>query len=102
MSVGKPTADGHSMLGVEDVRRRRVVNDDGVLEISSDLREILDVVALVVVTALAEEPMMDDFVNIKLIQQRVAVLQLPLAQTLAVLRIGRLTLETDAVKTTTS
>lgn len=42
------------MLRVENVRGRRVVDNDGVLEISSDLGEILDVVALVVVAALSE------------------------------------------------
>jgi hypothetical protein len=73
--VGKPTADGHSMLGVEDVGSRRVIDDDCVLKISSDLREIFDIISLVVVAALSEEPVVDHLVNIQLIQQRVAVLK---------------------------
>jgi hypothetical protein len=42
------------VLGVEDIRRRGVVDDDGVFEVPADLGEILDVVALVVVATLAE------------------------------------------------
>lgn len=52
--VREPAADGDGVLRVEDVRGRRVVDDDGILQIPSDLGEILDVVALVVVAAFAE------------------------------------------------
>ena len=54
MRVGEPTADGDGVLGVENVRCGRVVDDDGVLEVAADLGEILDVVALVVIAAFAE------------------------------------------------
>lgn len=62
------------MLRVEDVRCRRVVNDDCVLEIASDLREILDIVALVVVAALSEQTVVHDLVDVKLVKQGIAVL----------------------------
>ena len=45
VSVRKPAGYRNGVLGVEYVRGRRVVNDNGVLEISPDLREILDVVS---------------------------------------------------------
>ena len=54
MGVGKPAADRNSMLRVEDVGGRGVVDDDGILEISPYLGEILDVVALVVVATLSK------------------------------------------------
>lgn len=92
MSIRKPAADGDSVLRVEDVRRRRVVDDDGVLEIATNLGEILwkvsrrfpssgscaylDVVALVVVAALAEETVMHNTVDVQLIKQRVTVLDI--------------------------
>jgi hypothetical protein len=66
--VGKPAADGHGMLRVEDVGCGRVVDDDGVFEVSADLGEIFDVVALVVVATLSEEPVMNDLVDVELIE----------------------------------
>lgn len=54
MCIGEPTADGYSVLGVENVGCRRVVDDDSVFQVASDLREVLDVVSLVVVAALSE------------------------------------------------
>lgn len=62
------------MLGVEDVGGRRVVDDDGVLQVAANLREVLDVVALVVVAALTEKTVVDDLVNVKLVEEGVAVL----------------------------
>lgn len=41
MRVGEPAADRDCVLRVEDVRCRRVVDDDGFLEVSSDLGKIL-------------------------------------------------------------
>ena len=52
--VRKPAADRNSVLGVEYVGGRRVVDDDGVFQISSNLRKVLDIVSLVVVAALSE------------------------------------------------
>ena len=62
--VGEPTADGDGVLRVENVRGRGVVDDDCVLEVAADLGEVLDVVALVVVAAFAEEPVVDDLVDV--------------------------------------
>ena len=77
MRIGKPAADGHGMLGVEDVRCGRVVDDDGVLQVTSDLREVFDVVSLVVVAALAEQPVVDNLVDVELIKERIAILLEP-------------------------
>lgn len=74
VGIQEPTADGNGMLWVENVRRRRVVDDDGVLEVSPYLRQVFDVVPLVVVATLSKKPMMDDVVDVQLIQQRVAIL----------------------------
>lgn len=63
------------MLGVEDVGRGRVVDDDGILEVPSDLGEVLDIVPLVIVAGLAEEAVMDHIVDIELVQERVAILK---------------------------
>lgn len=62
------------MLRVENIRCGRVVDDNCVLEISSNLGEILDIVALVVVTALAEKSVVNDIVDVKLVQKRIAIL----------------------------
>lgn len=116
--VREPAADGDGMLRMEDVRRGRVVNDDGVLEVAANLREILKqvlasdvrkivtsfsdlyVVALVVVATLAEKTVVNNAVNVELVEKRITVLQL-LAMLLEKARNAH-TLETDAVKTTTS
>ena len=91
--VREPAADGDGVLRMEDVRRGRVVNDDGVLEVAAYLREILKqvlasdaamisasfsdlyVVALVVVAAFAEESVVDNAVNVELVEKRITVLQ---------------------------
>lgn len=81
MSIREPAADRHRVLWVEDVRCRGVVDDDGILQISTDLRKILylirhdrdqesssstylDVISLMVVTALSEKPMMYNAMDI--------------------------------------
>lgn len=74
MSVREPTADGDSMLWVENIRGGRVVDDDGVFQVSSDFRKVLDVVAAMVVATLPKKTVMYNAVDIKLIQQRIAIL----------------------------
>ena len=49
MRIGKPTADGDCMLRMKNVAGRAVIDDDCFAEIAADLREIFDVVALMVV-----------------------------------------------------
>ena len=73
MRVAEPAADGHGVLWVEDVARRRVVDDDRLPQITSHLAEILDVVALMVVAAFSKQPVVNDVVNVELVQQRVAI-----------------------------
>lgn len=68
MRIRKPAANGDGMLRVENIGSWGVVNDDGVFEVPPNLREIFDVVSLVVVATLPEESVMNHFVDIKLIQ----------------------------------
>lgn len=74
MSIGKPAADGHSMLRVENIGSGRVVDDDGILEVPANLGEVLDIVAAVVMTTLSEEPVVNHAMNVQLVKQRVAIL----------------------------
>lgn len=76
MSVGEPTADRDCMLGVEDVGCWGVVDDNCFSEVTADLGQILDVVSLVVVTTFPEETMMHHMMDIKLVKQRITVLQI--------------------------
>ena len=83
MRVREPTADGHRVLRVEDVRGGRVVDYDGFPQVTADLGEVLkawvshgledglvrrkaylNIIALVVVTALSEKAMMDDVMDV--------------------------------------
>ena len=91
MCIREPAADRHCVLWVEDVRCWRIVNDDGFFQVAPNLREILyrldamyradlgatylDIVALMIVATLAEEPMMHDMVDIKLIEKWITVLR---------------------------
>jgi hypothetical protein len=79
VGIREPTADGDGVLRVENVRGRRVVDDDGVLQVAAHLRQVLDVVALVVVAALPEQPVVDNLVDVQLIEERVAILSSELA-----------------------
>lgn len=68
MRIAEPTANGNSVLRVEDVACRRVVDNDRVLEISAYLAQIFDVVALVIVAAFAEQSVVHNVVDIQLVQ----------------------------------
>ena len=68
VSIREPTSDGNGVLGMEDVGCRGVVNDDCLLQVAANLREILDVVPLVVVAALSEEPVVDHLVDVQLVE----------------------------------
>lgn len=76
MSIREPTADWDGVLWVENVRRRRVIDNDRILQVASKLGKILDVVSVVVEATLAEQTMMDDIVNVELIQKGVTVLEI--------------------------
>ncbi len=76
MSVREPTTDWHSVLRVENVRCRRVVDNDGFSQIAADLGQIFDIVALVVVATLSKKSMMHNVMNIKLVQEWIAVLRI--------------------------
>lgn len=64
MRVAEPTANWHCVLRVEDVARRGVVDDDGLAQVPPNLTEVLDVVALVIVAAVAEQAVMDDVMDV--------------------------------------
>lgn len=66
--VAEPAADRDGVLRVEDVARRRVVDDDGLPQVTPDLAEIFDVIALMVVATLPEKAMMDHVVDVELIE----------------------------------
>jgi hypothetical protein len=68
VGIREPTADGHGVLWVEDVGGGRVIDDDGVLQVSANLRQVLDVISLVIVAALAEESMVNNLVDVELVQ----------------------------------
>jgi hypothetical protein len=58
--IGEPTTDRHCVLRMKNVRCGRVVDYDRFFQISADLRQIFNIVPLVVVATFPEEPMMDD------------------------------------------
>jgi hypothetical protein len=74
VSIREPTANGYSMLRVEYVRCRRIIDDDGFSKITANLGEILDVVPLVIITAFSEKAVVYNVVNIQLIQKGVTIL----------------------------
>ncbi len=88
VSVGKPTADGNGMLRVENIRSRRVIDNDGFSKVSANLRKVFDIISLVVVTAFPEKSVMNYMVNIKLIQEGIAVLIMTVSKSLVFVKIG--------------
>ena len=74
MSIGKPTADRDSMLGVEDIRCWRVVDNDCFSQITTDLRQVFHIIPLVVIATLAEQTMVYHVVDIELVEKRISVL----------------------------
>lgn len=74
MDVVEPGGDGNCVGGMEDITRRRVVDDDGVLEISAELTEVLDIVAHVVVTGFSKEAMVHDLVDVEHVQHGIGIL----------------------------
>ena len=62
----------------------------------------LDIVSSVVVAALTEESVVNNLVNVQLVQERVSILRIVSKSPDRYTNEARLTLETEAVKTTTS
>jgi hypothetical protein len=52
------------MLGVENVRSWRIIDDDGFLQISANLGQIFDVVSLVIVTTFPEKSVVYNVMDI--------------------------------------
>lgn len=61
-------------MWVENIARGAIVQDNRVANRPAQLREVLDVVALVVEAALAEQPMCNDAVRVEFVQNWVRVL----------------------------
>lgn len=59
---------------MEDVTGWRVVDDDGVFQITAYYGQVLDVVALVVEARLSEQTVLDDLVDIEHVQNWVRIL----------------------------
>jgi hypothetical protein len=72
--VREPAADGDGVLRMKNVGGGRVVDNDGILEVTANLGEILYVIALVVVAAFTEETVVDDAVDVELVEERVTIL----------------------------
>ena len=93
MRVIKPSRDGYSIVRVENIRGGRVVDDDTIFHLSTELREVLsvseilqiaqwtnlDVVALVVVAALTEQSVSYDTTSIEHVKHGVGVLSISTA-----------------------
>lgn len=73
MRVGEPAADWYSVLRVEDIACWRVVDNDGLLQFAANLTEVLDIVALMIITRLTEESVVYRTGDIELIEQRISV-----------------------------
>jgi hypothetical protein len=105
MRIDEPAAYWHRIIRMEDIARWRVVEDDRVLYRPTELREVLDVGgAPVVVAALAEEPVLDDVVDVKFVQNRICILGEGTLASAILLEghSGTHTLAREAVNTTTS
>lgn len=73
MGVAEPGRDRHGVLRMEHVGGGGVVDDDQVFERTAHLRQVLDVVAVVVVARLSEQSVVDHLVHIEDVQQGVTV-----------------------------
>ena len=67
MRIIEPTRDRHSVVRMENVRSRRVIDDNGIANGSSELRQIFDVISPVIVARFTEEAVFDDVMNIQMV-----------------------------------
>lgn len=75
MGIGEPTTYGNGVLGMEDIGSGRIVDNNGFPEVTTNLRQILHVISLVVVAALSEQTVVNHVMYIKLVKKWVAVLE---------------------------
>jgi hypothetical protein len=75
----EPRRYWYCIIGMENVRGRGIVEDDSVTYRTTELREVFDIVALVVIATLSEQPVCDNTVDIQLVQHRVGVLKEPVS-----------------------
>ena len=69
------SSNTHSILGVEDVGGRRVVQDESLVEQAAQAAQILDIAALVEHTGLPEETRPEHPTMIQQVCYRVCILQ---------------------------
>lgn len=62
------------MLRVEDVGGGRIVNNNSFSQIATDLRKILYIISLMIVTTFTEKSMVNNVMNVKLVEKWVAIL----------------------------
>lgn len=72
--VVEPATDRNRIVRMEDVGRGRVVDDDRIGNVPSQLGKVFDVVALVVVARFTKQTVSDHPVNVQNVQHRVRVL----------------------------
>ena len=72
--VVEPCRDWHGVVRMENVRSGRVVEDDAPFHVSTELRKVFDVIALVIVTALSEESVSHNAIRIQHVEYRVGIL----------------------------
>lgn len=92
---------------MEDVRSRRVIDNNGIANGPSELRQILDVVSSMIIARFTEEAVFDNMMNVQMVQHRIGILEEPKHACLAkflgpIGNASGLTFDRLAVKTTTS
>lgn len=74
MSVREPAADGYRVLRMEYIRSRRIIDNDGLSKVTTNLGKILDIISLVVITTVPKQTVMDNVMDVQLIEKRITVL----------------------------
>lgn len=92
VGVIKPRRNRNSIIGVENIRCWRIIQNNGIRYGATQLRQILfqkithrrggdiegadlDVITLVIITTFTEQAMGDNLVNIQLVEHRVGILR---------------------------
>jgi hypothetical protein len=72
--VSRESRKGERRTWMEGVGHRRVVNNDALRDISVEEGQIFDIMAFMIHTALTEQTIVDDIVDIQLVQERISIL----------------------------
>lgn len=74
MRVVEPCRDWHGVVRMENVGSGRIVENNAPFHVPTELRKVLDVVALVIVAALSEKSVSHDAIGIQHVKHRVGIL----------------------------